>query len=756
MVGDKPTQDPLPLEGNVTATNPRFPVAESRLRESVRWLGMEINHRRLFEALQSGWLLPRESRGGHLLAERAFLREPDDDTGFHPIRLRVKLEAAKLPDLDTLFPREGQWKDVPRGDTNGAISFWPGALPTFAIFEIAVSTDEERARLTSLAQSFSNIVLPSNPIVAASGPCVDPVAFLSKHPPGPEIPRAVDAQQGAMSMAVWAVPRMAPWLNLLVASLVGDEKLQVAAEKVNAHWCALPPWIQTANQRISDAGNSQSQLWQAATDVFAAASTDASYRRLAEATAEAAPMSKQAVRWLESTLRILRAESTIKLDQWHRRPVDVAIQLVLTRPEPARFKTWLRDMPGLPPAIWWSAAILCGLLAGYRKLDCKFRGSAKQQEALAVHAFRTCGGNEKITWPSVSGKPCWVNRGDDFVLRWGEQELAQLPAQNRSKWLSADLDSPELTLAATRLAKRLEWPCLDRQISFRKPCQMETDINDIRFEGDSLTVLRPTALRLPQSAFHNDVAIEDKLNVPKFRHLLVAGPGRVSEPPPVNQTMGRTAFTPSVDSGAERIAEADVAVLASYGRIQRDVQGIQGLVYMTDFLRKKEEERVLREIDGSPWLEDLHRRVQHYGWRYDYRARQIDQSMRLGELPRWASELGHRLVALGLLGEMPDQVIVNEYRADQGISVHTDAQSFADGIATISLLEAWEMNFWLGKDKRKLRLERRSALIMQGDARYKWKHEIPKRKYEPNLPGITPRRVRRVRRISLTFRRVRQ
>ena len=756
MASDKPSQAPLPLEGNVPVIPPRDPGAESRLRDRARWLGMEISHRRLFEALETGWLLPRASRGGHLLADRAFLREPDDDAGFHPIRLRVKLEAAKLPDLDILFPREGQWEDGPRGVTNGAISFWPGALPTFAISEIAVATDEERARLTSLAQSFSNVVLPSKPIIAASGPCVDPVAFLSKHPPDPGIPGTVDAQQGAMCMAIWAVPRMAPWLNLLVASLVGDEKLQAAADKVDARWCALPPWMQDAKQRISDAGNSQGRLWRAATDTFAAASTGISSRQLAEATAEAARMSKETADWLESTRRILRAESTIKLDQWQTCPVDIAIQLVLVRPEPAKFKTWLRDMPGLPPAIWWSAAILCGLLKGYRNLGHNFRGSAVQQEALTAHAFRTCGGNKKITWPSVSGKPGWVNRGDDFVLLWGDREMAQLPAHNRSRWLKADLDLPEMTLAATRLAKRLKWPCLDRQIAFRKPCRLETDNDDIRFEGDTLTVLRPTVLRFPQGVYHSEVAIEDTLNVRQFRHLLIAGPGRVAESPPAIRTISRAADTATVGRTTDRIAEADVATFTTGSPIQRDVQNIRGLVYMTDFLSENEEDRVLREIDRSPWLEDLHRRVQHYGWRYDYRARQIDPSMQLGALPQWARKLGHRLVELGLLGELPDQVIVNEYRGNQGISLHADARSFADGIGTISLLESWEMNFRLERDRRKVRLERRSALIMHRDARFKWKHEIPKRQYEPNLPGITPKRVRRVRRVSLTFRKVRR
>jgi len=34
--------------------------------------------------------------------------------------------------------------------------------------------------------------------------------------------------------------------------------------------------------------------------------------------------------------------------------------------------------------------------------------------------------------------------------------------------------------------------------------------------------------------------------------------------------------------------------------------------------------------------------VQHYGYRYDYKARTIDHSMRLGELPQWVT-CGRRL-----------------------------------------------------------------------------------------------------------------
>ena len=155
--------------------------------------------------------------------------------------------------------------------------------------------------------------------------------------------------------------------------------------------------------------------------------------------------------------------------------------------------------------------------------------------------------------------------------------------------------------------------------------------------------------------------------------------------------------------------------------------------------------------------------MQHYGWRYDYKSRQLDSTMRLGAMPEWAVSIVQRLVRRGLVPELPDQVIVNEYIGNQGISKHIDSKSsFADGIAMISLLESWEMVFrktgGRGGQKETLRMERRSATIIANEARYQWTHEIPKRKSEPAFSPLHSKekkpRVPRKRRVSLTFRKV--
>lgn len=83
--------------------------------------------------------------------------------------------------------------------------------------------------------------------------------------------------------------------------------------------------------------------------------------------------------------------------------------------------------------------------------------------------------------------------------------------------------------------------------------------------------------------------------------------------------------------------------------------------YMPDYVDEACELALLHAIDNSAWLGDLKRRVQHYGFRYDYRARRVTDETRLGPLPDWLEVLAGRLWKDSIFQAQPDQVIVNEY-----------------------------------------------------------------------------------------------
>ncbi|TDH35147.1 alpha-ketoglutarate-dependent dioxygenase AlkB [Pseudohoeflea suaedae] len=183
----------------------------------------------------------------------------------------------------------------------------------------------------------------------------------------------------------------------------------------------------------------------------------------------------------------------------------------------------------------------------------------------------------------------------------------------------------------------------------------------------------------------------------------------------------------------------------------------QGASYHHDFLDPEEEADITRLLDEGLWDGGLRRRVQHFGYRYDYKARTVTRETRLGPLPAWLATLGQRLVAAGHFEAPPDQVIANEYLPGQGISAHIDCEPCFDGtIVSVSLLSRCEMIFRprgiAGRTGggSSVILEPRSALVLKDEARYLWTHEIPARKSD-NIRG---ERVARSRRISLTFRKV--
>ena len=188
-----------------------------------------------------------------------------------------------------------------------------------------------------------------------------------------------------------------------------------------------------------------------------------------------------------------------------------------------------------------------------------------------------------------------------------------------------------------------------------------------------------------------------------------------------------------------------------------------GVVYETAFLNPADCDRLLRSINDQPWLNDLRRRVQHYGWRYDYSSRFVTADMRIGPLPDFIGDVAAKLCQRDWFHRMPDQVIVNEYNPGQGIAPHVDRECFGPAVATLSLGDAWPMQFRApdsdssharqpeaATEKIEIVLDIGSILVLRDDARHRWTHGIAPRQSD----GRGRNRRRRERRVSVTFRTV--
>lgn len=164
-----------------------------------------------------------------------------------------------------------------------------------------------------------------------------------------------------------------------------------------------------------------------------------------------------------------------------------------------------------------------------------------------------------------------------------------------------------------------------------------------------------------------------------------------------------------------------------------EIPKIEGLTYTINYITAEQEQFLISQIDKKPWLNDLKRRVQHYGYKYDYKARKITPDLKIADVPEW----------LQILPDY-DQVIINEYLCGQGIMPHIDCiPCFGDTICSLSLLESCEMILEKDNAKHSIILEPRSLLTFQDEARYEWKHSIPARK--SNVKN---------RRVSITYRKV--
>lgn len=177
----------------------------------------------------------------------------------------------------------------------------------------------------------------------------------------------------------------------------------------------------------------------------------------------------------------------------------------------------------------------------------------------------------------------------------------------------------------------------------------------------------------------------------------------------------------------------------------------KGLIVMEDFITKEKELELLKNIYEHEWSDELKRRVQQYGYQYNYSSRNVSNDVIVSQIPEFIDDI-IKMILPYFKGKTPEQLIINEYTSGQGIFPHIDAKVFGDPVISLSLGSTCEFLFedTMSGKEYSLFLKPRTLVVMSGDSRCKWKHSIPKRKID--FDPETQKNVKRGTRVSLTLR----
>lgn len=212
---------------------------------------------------------------------------------------------------------------------------------------------------------------------------------------------------------------------------------------------------------------------------------------------------------------------------------------------------------------------------------------------------------------------------------------------------------------------------------------------------------------------------------------------------------------------------------------------IPGAIYIPNFISIEEEKEIISTFDSHPYQKVIRRRQQFYGPTYYHTThdlksiqptndKQDKYSLDMNEF-KWLIDKFFNLkdnkgyeIFKKDGSNYPDQILVNEYIGNMGISTHfDDFEAFDDVIATLSFCNPLYMTLQKPKEinnhctdlykngKIRILLEPRSLFVMKDDCRYKWRHGITKHKlvFLPQNKGVL-KRDDKYRRISATIRKL--
>lgn len=201
---------------------------------------------------------------------------------------------------------------------------------------------------------------------------------------------------------------------------------------------------------------------------------------------------------------------------------------------------------------------------------------------------------------------------------------------------------------------------------------------------------------------------------------------------------------------------------------------VPGLSMLPSFIKPAEEQSIINFLNDSSvcnWRTDLSRRTMHFEGTYclmppksDTSAKAKPEILQAPPMPQELEWLIQRMVDADVFpnSQRPQYCIVNEYTGNLGISAHTENFKFGEPVVGLSLLSACPIRFHeltepfdgsvrsgkagkAEKTGRKVDVDMpgRSLLVMRGESRWKWQHEIVR---SAKGRGVGWKRV------SLTFR----
>ena len=148
-----------------------------------------------------------------------------------------------------------------------------------------------------------------------------------------------------------------------------------------------------------------------------------------------------------------------------------------------------------------------------------------------------------------------------------------------------------------------------------------------------------------------------------------------------------------------------------------EIAEVPGLFYFPKYFADFD---CFQKLQNEIWNLSLERRTIHYGVRYDYPTRKLVYDA--VPFSPWISNLANNLYQL--FGVNFNQCIINEYLSNQKISPHIDAKCFGDKIVTISFGSTMTMRMSYNNQKINIPLENGDLILLSGEARHLFKHEL--------------------------------